>query len=67
VTSDRRKPDIRDHNPTYVAGAYWACSPPICSNTRGMDAVERFSNICLASNARFNCPVVKTVTKACGP
>ena len=35
VTWSRSRPSCRDHMPTYIDGAYCACSPAIRSSARG--------------------------------
>src|SRR5690242_3481116 len=55
---------MRVHRPTYIDGAYCACSPPIRSSTRGTGRSTRSSSICRASRARLSCRAVRTFTRA---
>ncbi|MDX6683275.1 MAG: hypothetical protein QOG94_3314 [Solirubrobacteraceae bacterium] len=36
VSALRSTPRVRDHSPTYIDGAYCACSPPIAASVRGI-------------------------------
>src|SRR5438128_7537086 len=54
VSSWRSKLASLDQRPMYADGAYCVCTPPIRSMARVSGRSARSSNICRASNARFN-------------
>ena len=64
--SRSRAPPIRDHSPTYIDGAYCACSPPIAASACAIVPSSGSSSPWRASTARLSSRSVRTRSAATG-